>query len=371
MSTIEIVSTVAEYTEIHSPVSLKFLLPSARDSSSSISLFSAIFWFWLWLFFKIMNIFLYYIPNIIVNLFSVNFQITLSLSSIVITLTGIISFCFLIVRYKYLTRYSKTTKSTDKPKSSNKNIDLVGSIKKNKRGDSKSTSNYLDEFLSAIRVFGYLERPVFHELTRNMTTQKLSLEEILYLDEKLGFLIVVEGTIQVYTKVNSANSSSTSNSDDNELNFEKDDLLTIGDQCYQLLNEVKSGSPLSSLMSTLDLFKPVDLDTMSNRLFSPFELDSNPASNPLSPDNTGSKSFDPLSSGNYNDTSLSSSDRNYPNIVARPKPIEDSNNLNTATIAIIPYLAFQKVQSKYPKATSHIVTMVITQIIQDNHEYDT
>lgn len=130
MSTIEIVSTVAEYTEIHSPVSLKFLLPSARDSSSSISLFSAIFWFWLWLFFKIMNIFLYYIPNIIVNLFSVNFQITLSLSSIVITLTGIISFCFLIVRYKYLTRYSKTTKSTDKPKSSNKNIDLVGSIKR-------------------------------------------------------------------------------------------------------------------------------------------------------------------------------------------------------------------------------------------------
>ena len=97
-------------------------------------------------------------------------------------------------------RYSKTTKSTDKPKSSNKNIDLVGSIKKNKRGDSKSTSNYLDEFLSAIKVFGYLERPVFHELTRNMTTQKLSLEEILYLDEKLGFLIVVEGTIQVYTQ---------------------------------------------------------------------------------------------------------------------------------------------------------------------------
>lgn len=48
--------------------------------------------------------------------------------------------------------------------------------------------------------------------------------------------------------------------------------------------------------------------------------------------------------------------------MARPKPIEDSNNLNTATIAIIPYLAFQKVQSKYPKATSHIVTMVITRL---------
>lgn len=351
--------TVATYSETYATESLLLLLlPSPRDASSSISLVSAIFWFWLWLFFKVINFFVYYIPNIIINLFSVSFQITLSLSSIVVTLTGIISVCFLIVRYKYLTRYSKSTKSSDKPKVSNDNIDLVSSMKKSTRGDSKSTSNYLDEFLSAIKVFGYLERPVFHELTRNMTTQKLTLDEILYLDEKLGFLIVVEGTIQVYTKIDSLNSSSSSNTDDNELNFEKDDTLTIGDQCYQLLNEVKSGSPLSSLMSTLDLFKPASVDNISNQLFSPFELASNPSSNPLSPDNTGPKTFDP----NYNEPSLNLNGPGYPNIVARPKPVEKSNKINTATIAIIPYLAFQKVQSKYPKATSHIVTMVITRL---------
>lgn len=41
-------------------------------------------------------------------------------------------------------------------------------------GDSKAgLSTYLDEFLSAIKVFGYLERPVFHELTRHMQTRKL------------------------------------------------------------------------------------------------------------------------------------------------------------------------------------------------------
>lgn len=41
-------------------------------------------------------------------------------------------------------------------------------------GDSKAGfSSYLDEFLSAIKVFGYLERPVFHELTRSMQTRKL------------------------------------------------------------------------------------------------------------------------------------------------------------------------------------------------------
>ncbi len=46
--------------------------------------------------------------------------------------------------------------------------------------DSKSGfSNYLDEFLSAIKVFGYLERPVFHELTRSMQTRKLIAGETL------------------------------------------------------------------------------------------------------------------------------------------------------------------------------------------------
>lgn len=41
-------------------------------------------------------------------------------------------------------------------------------------GDTKpGLANYLDEFLSAIKVFGYLERPVFHELTRTMQTRKL------------------------------------------------------------------------------------------------------------------------------------------------------------------------------------------------------
>lgn len=345
-----------EYSSVLSP----YLLPSARDSSASISFLSAIWWFWLWLFFKTMNIFVYYIPNMMVNLISVNFQITLSLSSIIITLSLIIALCFLVVRYKYLTRYSINTKSTDKPKASNKNIDLVSSMKKNKRGDSKS-SNYLDEFLSAIKVFGYLERPVFHELTKNMTTQKLELDEILYLDENLGFLIVVEGTIQVYTKINSTSTNSNPNSDENELNFEKDDLLDIGGQGYQLLNEVKSGSPLSSLMNTLDLFKP-KLPDNSARPFSPFELSSTLPSSPESTGNPELSPFDPISSMKYADSALNSSSNEYPNIVARPKPAKNLGEANTATIAIIPYLAFQKVQSKYPKATSHIVTMVLTRL---------
>jgi lysophospholipid hydrolase len=51
--------------------------------------------------------------------------------------------------------------------------------------DSKrGLSNYLDEFLSAIKVFGYLERPVFHELTRTMQTRRLVAGETILLEEE-------------------------------------------------------------------------------------------------------------------------------------------------------------------------------------------
>jgi len=68
-------------------------------------------------------------------------------------------------------------------------------------GDSKpGLANYLDEFLSAIKVFGYLERPVFHELTRTMQTRKLIAGETLLLEEEKGFCLVVDGMVQIFVK---------------------------------------------------------------------------------------------------------------------------------------------------------------------------
>ena len=64
------------------------------------------------------------------------------------------------------------------------------------------------------------------------------------------------------------------------------------------------------------------------------------------------------------DSKLSNSDddengQDYPEIIVRPKK---SHNNGTITIAIIPHTAFERVQLKYPKATSHIVTMVLTRL---------
>ncbi|KAK6453806.1 uncharacterized protein RJT20DRAFT_131249 [Scheffersomyces xylosifermentans] len=377
------VSVVSEASS--AVMSVSSLVPpiSPRQTSSVLgTLWYGFLWFWSTVVFKVMNLILLCVPSVIVNALSKNFDIQLTLSSILIALSFIIAVCFLIVRYKYLTGYSKDTRAEPNGKIKvsasttslkNKSMDYVGQ----KKNEKRSTSNYLDEFLSAIKVFGYLEKSVFHELTKNMTTQKLSQDEILYLDEKLGFSIVVEGVMQVYTRIatENANVNTTYELDDeNELNFEKDDVLIIDNQRYQLLNEVKSGAPLSSLMSTLDLFKS-DFPDSNNGTMDSFNM-SNDSILKSQSENTGISPFDgiinPSDSVPPSPMMKPRAEKSvYPDIVARPKPRAHEHSgrghshnfhYSGATIAIIPYSAFQRVQSKYPKATSHIVTMVLTRL---------
>lgn len=237
---------------------------------------------------------------------------------------------FFFIRYRYLTRYSANPNSNIIENDVQQD-EIADSIIKKKRRNHNSNSNYLDEFLSAIKIFGYLERPVFHELTKNMTTQKLSWDEILYLDEKLGFSIVVDGCVQVFIKINDNYDNNSQFQNLKDLEFDRDEVLIIGSQKYQLLNEIKSGVPLSTLNSTLDLFNPEST------------FQSNPVSSASSLD---LKDELPI----------------YPEIIARPK--FSKHNHQGATIAIIPGSAFQRIQMKYPKATAHIVTMVKNRIFK-------
>ncbi|WFC97520.1 hypothetical protein MYAM1_000234 [Malassezia yamatoensis] len=102
---------------------------------------------------------------------------------------------------------------------------------------------YLDEFLQAIRIFGFLERPVFHELARHLQTRRLVAGEVLPLDKDTSFYIVVEGHVQVFAPIeNKLNAVSTEYSGSD-----------IGNG-YQLINEVVSGGTLSSLFTILRLF---------------------------------------------------------------------------------------------------------------------
>ncbi|KAK4694079.1 lysophospholipid hydrolase, partial [Lecanoromycetidae sp. Uapishka_2] len=176
-------------------------------------------------------------------------------------------------------------------------------------GDSKpGLANYLDEFLSAIKVFGYLERSVFHELTRTMQTRKLIAGETLLLEEEKGFCLVVDGMVQIFVK-------STRNEDNLDGRFwtnggegfeDEGEHLEGEHQGYQLLTEVKNGAPMSSLFSVLSLF------TEDVKLRHDQEHDGRPAS--------------------------SASNHGFP-----------------AT-------AFHRLTRVYPKATAHIVQVILTRL---------
>src|ERR1700733_2135383 len=106
---------------------------------------------------------------------------------------AIVSTMSWFVRYRFLNMY---TRLPPEPQRKEPQIDLFPDTQE---GDSKpGLANYLDEFLSAIKVFGYLERPVFHELTRTMQTRKLIAGETLNLEEEKGFCLVVDGLVQIW-----------------------------------------------------------------------------------------------------------------------------------------------------------------------------
>lgn len=105
---------------------------------------------------------------------------------------------FFFVRYRYLARYTQLKEPALPPPSppslTTELLPLPPGLTQNSR--SGSFRNYLDDFLSAIRIFGYLEKPVFHELSRHLQTRRLLAGESLELDGG-DFWCVVEGKVQV------------------------------------------------------------------------------------------------------------------------------------------------------------------------------
>ncbi|GAA5994555.1 lysophospholipase [Rhodotorula paludigena] len=109
--------------------------------------------------------------------------------------------------------------------------------------------NYLDEFLSAIKVFGYLEKPVFHELARHLQTRRLVAGDTLDLSKDKSFYIVVDGQVEVYARNPSSGPPGQ--------NVSTEDYDTEDEEegnGWQLLNNVESGGTLSSLFTILSLF---------------------------------------------------------------------------------------------------------------------
>jgi lysophospholipid hydrolase len=222
--------------------------------------------------------------------------------------------------------------------------------------------------------------------------------------------LVVDGTVQVFVKSSrdEDNKKSDDSSDDEDLDQEPD-------QGYQLLTEVKNGAPLSSLFSILSLFtEDVQLKHVGEFRIPGSGLDS-PGPGPVpgdarDPATPGTSAIldspihitparknpylhrrtssllspvggDPLSrippltldpnmaNGKHSQPGerrrLSAPKSIHPHIVARAA--------SDSTIAIIPASAFKRLTKMYPKATAHIVQVILTRFhrvtLVTGHEY--
>ncbi|QKX60247.1 uncharacterized protein TRUGW13939_07390 [Talaromyces rugulosus] len=326
------------------------------------------------------------VPTWLFTLFSMSLTFTMNFTTILLIFGLILSTIIWFIRYRYLNMYSRLP---PEPQRKEPQIDLFPD---SQEGDSKpGLANYLDEFLSAIKVFGYLERPVFHELTRTMQTRKLMAGETLQLEEEKGFCLVVDGLVQIFVKSTRENglnrqtpSSAVEDSDDEE----EESHRMAGNQGYQLLTEVKNGASMSSLFSILTLFtEDIHLhhgsgdnsDSNPDGPAIPESMPSSPhafthTSRPASRDTADGLGVDPLSTVppfNLEDAHSATADNSpkgqpprqsrrkqaksvHPDIVARA--------MVDTTIAIIPASAFRRLTRMYPRATAHIVQVILTRL---------
>jgi lysophospholipid hydrolase len=273
-------------------------------------------------------------------------------------------------------------------------------------GDSKrGLSNYFDEFLSAIKVFGYLERPVFHELTRTMQTRKLIAGETILLEEEKGFCLVVDGLVQIFVKSNRESSDSDSDEDMPGAPSGQTGARGGHRQGYQLLTEVKNGAPMSSLFSILSLFTedvklrheddeggpdmsgpgtPQDRPSVSRN--SSFTFDDSRPQTPADPPGTPAQASrhrrapslaSPTAGGrlpivppltlDLNGDTQRGSKPDLKRSQSRTKPKSAHPDIVAratvdTTIAIIPATAFRRLTRIYPRATAHIVQVILTRL---------
>ncbi|KAK3807115.1 MAG: hypothetical protein JOS17DRAFT_724756 [Linnemannia elongata] len=193
------------------------------------------------------------LPTALYRLLSWSFTLHLTFTTLLI---GIAFVCFLawaVIRYRVLTKYSRLPKTGQGKHGSSFDLHPDNPFKSPQ--EEKEGLSYPDEFLSAflssIKIFGYLEQPVFHELARHLQTRRLPAGDTILQNPDLekSFYIVVDGCVQVYEQVVK----------DEEDGHDEDETLDSTswddpDHEYQLLNEVKNGGTLSSLFTILSLF---------------------------------------------------------------------------------------------------------------------
>ncbi|KAI0783411.1 patatin-domain-containing protein [Abortiporus biennis] len=371
---------------------------ASDDRHPLILLISAVFWVFLWLLSWTKALIAFAtisVPKFIYAVLSYSMTLTLNFWSFAII------FALSLVALNYWIRFRYLNKYTDL-----KEVPLVKADAQELHPDVNTPEvtpafhNYLDEFLQAVRVFGFLEKPVFHELARHLQTRRLVAGDSLSLDQDKSFYCVVDGTVQLYAETGFPRERGQSGVWDGE------DM-----NGYQLLNEVGTGGTLSSLFTILSLFtenvkiswqdeeeasddenesvrstahvrSPIPIRTRHRRSdsdVSQLNLDTSGSAPRIrtrrsSVSSSGSTVhapdlLSPRSASSSRGAQSTTSSNRVSSGSARRRPVEVrppshygvvARATVDSTLAVIPAEAFRRLTKKFPKATAHIVQVILT-----------
>lgn len=205
--------------------------------------------------------------SMVVRMLQYTLTISLTFPVLLSLFAASLGAAFFVIRYRYLARYNDLKEPAlppPSPPSLSNDLSGIASSGLGLLNDTRRSTtfhNYLDDFLAAIRIFGYLEKPMFHELSRHLQTRRLAAGETL----EIGggeFWSVVEGRVQVVsvpeTYRSMADLQFAPSSSSGGIGTDAQDVFGDShESCfngYHLLNEVSTGGTLSSLFSILSLF---------------------------------------------------------------------------------------------------------------------
>ncbi|KAK9767569.1 phosphatidylcholine and lysophosphatidylcholine phospholipase, variant 2 [Basidiobolus ranarum] len=329
--------------------------------------------------YNVLSFFTITLPSTLYTLLSYTLTVRLDFYSLGLIFCILVVSAYLFVRYRLLTKYSRLP--SPPPEVRNPvSFDLHPDTTSDDEEPALKIfpGDFLKVFLSSIKVFGYLERPVLDELARYLQTRKLLAGEVMSLspEKERSFFIVVEGSAKVF--VRGAGRS---------------------ERQFELLHEVKQGGSLSSLFTLLAMLSediPLRHEEEKPRNFrrKSFVLNTINEANPdLRPDELTtdqSHSFmarsPELVTSFREDFSRSFSGNNSPVADSHPPSLfaesdymaspmfERQNSMEQlsagsnifarasvdTTLAVIPIEAFHRVMEKFPNAGVHMIQVILT-----------
>ena len=136
----------------------------------------------------------------VLNMLHYSLTISLGFPSLLALFVVVLLGLSFVIRYRYLARYTQLKEpALPPPPLVSLDAEILPHVTvgvSDNRHRPTVFHDYLDDFLAAIRIFGYLEKPVFHELSRHLQTRRIAAGDTLDIGGG-DFWCVVEGKVQV------------------------------------------------------------------------------------------------------------------------------------------------------------------------------